>query len=260
MKPDQAPTPKNLEKHELGPQASLAEVLDYSDGLTRERNRTYFPTLDKRVIHLYSGGVEMFDTVRAKAKSEGVIPIVASKILLRALNVLQALDNLGEVIDRLMKKFPASGCSYCGKKPCQCAVIRPEDKVGAKSSEEQRTWSLIEWQHHLKSVYGESNHGRGLDWIANRLGSEIGELSEAAILMEKYKETNPEKSKENKDEAASEAADVVAWAMAVCNEINADIGKAFADRYGKGCPNCKQYPCKCGEFSHKQERKVLKDM
>ncbi len=260
MSIDNPPPYDTDKKRELGDNASLTEIWDFAHGLTRERNEKMFPTLDKRVIHLFSGGVEMFDTVRTKEKNEKFIPVVASKILLRALNVLQAVSSREAAIDKLMKKYPESGCSYCGKKPCECAVIRPEDKVGVKSSEEQRNWTIAQWQQHLKAVYGASNREKGLDWVANRLGSEIGELSEAARLMEKHKGTNTEKSDEYKDEAASEAADVIAWIIATCNEVDADLGKVFIERYGKGCPNCNGYPCRCGEFSFKQERQVLKNM
>lgn len=245
---------------ELGQHASITEVLEYADGLTRERNEKFFPTLDKRLLHLFAGGVEMFDTVRARAKHERFIPIVASKIFVRALNVLQALSERDTAIEQLMKKYPESGCSYCGKKPCECAVIRPEDKVGAVYSEEQKNWTITQWQQHLKEVYGAGNKAKGLEWVVNRLGSEIGELSEAAILMEQSKGADPKEIEKYKEEAASEAADVIAWIMAACNEVDADLDKTFIDRYGKGCPKCKGYPCRCGEFSRKQERKMLKEM
>jgi NTP pyrophosphatase (non-canonical NTP hydrolase) len=86
------------------------------------------------------------------------------------------------------------------------------------------------------------------------------EVPEAVVLMETYEESDSQMANKYKDEAASEAADVIAWAIAVSNEVDVNLENAFVERYGKGCPNCKNYPCKCGEFSHKQERKVLKEM
>jgi len=257
---EKPPQPEIVKKKELEPTDSLEKILDFSDELTKERNEKYFPTRDKRVVHLFLGGVEMLDTIRAREKHGKFIPIVASKILLRALNVMQSLSNRDAIIDKLIEKYPKSGCSYCGKKPCECAVIRPEDIVGANSSAEQKKWTISDWQNHLNDVYGADNKKRELDFVSGRLVSEIGELSEAAILMEKYEKSDTNKSEKFRDEATSEAADVIAWIFAVCNEVDTDLQKAFVERYGKGCPNCHKFPCRCGEFSHKQERKIIQDM
>lgn len=246
------------ESKEIAPGAPVAEVLDFSDGLTRERNEAYFPTLDKRILHLYDGGVELIDTARAKEKDGKFIPIVASKILLRTINTLQALSfDSKEIVKKLIEKYPEGGCSYCGKKPCECGVIRAEDKVGAVSSPEQEKWSIAQWQKHLNSVYGATNTARGVEFATGRVSSEMKELKDAVLLMEKNANA-PEKAEMYRQEAASEAADVFAWAIGVCNVADEDLEKAFMERYGKGCPNCGQYPCKCGEFTGKQERKALR--
>ena len=154
-----------------------------------------------------------------------------------------------------MEKFPESGCSYCGKKPCQCAVDRPKGSVDVKPSESQKSWSISDWQKHLAEVY-PGNISKGLLWISNRLTSEIAEVLQARMLMDiqPYKE----ETEVYKQEAISELADSFAWAIAVCNAVGANLEQSFVDRYGKGCPNCGKNPCKCGPFTFIQERKVKK--
>jgi NTP pyrophosphatase (non-canonical NTP hydrolase) len=231
----------------------MTEVLDFSNRLTRERNEHYLRTNSLRIAHLGVGGGEVVDTVlRTKPEQmREILPVVAAKITLRVFTVLQGLEEKEAIIDKLMSKFPESGCSYCGHKPCRCDVVRPEEKIGAQSSEEQRQWTIKQWQDHLKSVYGEKNHQRGLSYILNRLMSEIQEVNVAGMQMELL----PEDAERYKQEAISELADSFAWAIAVCNEVDADLNKSFVDRYGKGCPNCGNMPCTCGPFTFVQERK-----
>lgn len=275
----------NPEKPVLGLGDPLAKVWNYAHGLTLERNEQNFPTVDKRVIHLMSISRELIDTFlkEPEARRAELLPIIASKTLLRTLNVLQAIVNRDEFIDEMRRKYPESGCSYCGHKPCQCATIRPEDKVGAQSSEQQERWSITDWQRHLNEVYGDGNRERGIQDTVLRINSEIGELAEAVQLMEKYQalyeehaESDPEKAIEYKKmadgwkrEAASEAADIFARVVALsilCEKSdedpenrNTNLEKGFVNRYGSSCPTCGEYPCHCGEFSGVQERKALKD-
>ena len=230
----------------------MSQVLDFSSGLTIERNKKCFPTFADRVDHLVLGGAELSNAVRAEDTK--ILPAVASKVILRIFTVLQGLGEKDAIVQMLMDKFPATGCSYCGKKPCQCAVDRPKGHAGIRPSEFQKEWTFTDWQQHLKEVYGESNTARGLTWIANRLTSEIAEVVQARMLMDM------QTSEEGKDrytrEAVNELADSFGWAVAVCNVLDANLENVFIERYGKGCANCKQYPCQCGAFSFKEERKL----
>ena len=232
--------------------APLSEVLDFSLGLTAERNKKCFPTIADRVDHLVLGGAELLNAVRDDDMK--ILPAVSAKLLLRIFTVLQGLGEKDAIVQKLMEKFPANGCSYCGKKPCQCAVDRPKGVAGLRPSEFQKEWAIAEWQQHLKDVYGESNASRGLTAIANRLASEIAEVVQARMLMD-MQESN-EGREEYKQEAISELGDSFAWTLAICNEIGADLESSFVERYGNGCTNCKHYPCQCGAFSFKEERKL----
>lgn len=231
--------------------APLKEVLEFSDGLTRERNERNFHTLADRVDHLALGGGELLKSVHVGDTK--ILPSVSAKITLRIFTVLQGLDAMNGLVQTLMEKFPESGCSYCGGKPCRCAVDRPQAKASVLPSESQRQWSVSEWQKHLKAVYGNSNKDKGgLLWAASRLSSEIKEVLEARMRMDR--ETSPELIEKYKRETISELADSFAWVCAVCNELNANLDSEFVTRYGKGCQHCGKYPCACGPFEWKDER------
>jgi len=246
-------TPGKKEIKELKVGSPLEEVLDFSHILTSERNEKYFFTTADRVDHLVLGGAEMSNAVRAKDNK--IIPIVASKILLRVFSILQGFTEREAIIEKLMTKFPETGCSYCGKKPCNCALDRPKGLAGIEPSEIQKRWTMSQWQKHLKEVYGASNAQQGMAGISNRLGSEIAEVVQARMLMDR-RDNKEEDTEKYKHEAITELADVFAWALATCNEIDVDLERAFVERYGKGCPNCNKVPCICTEFSLIDERKI----
>jgi|GEM_PF-128109 NTP pyrophosphatase (non-canonical NTP hydrolase) len=259
-KPDDDGSPKenvdSSEMQDLKEGTPMTGVLDFSDRLTRQRNAEYLRTNTLRIAHLDVGGGEMLDTterVKPAEKMMEILPTVAAKVALRVFTVLQGLEDKGAIIEALKKKFPESGCSYCGHKPCGCSVMRPEEKVGAQSSEEQKDWTIKEWQTHLKEVYGANNAKEGLRFIVGRLHSEIDEVTAAGMQMEM--QTAPKDIERFRLEAISELADSFAWTIAVCNEVDIDLEQAFVDRYGKGCPNCGGMPCTCGPFTFVQERK-----
>jgi NTP pyrophosphatase (non-canonical NTP hydrolase) len=233
----------------------MSEILDFADHLTQERNEKYFKTLADRIDHLILIGREMVDTVRAEDNK--ILPVVSAKAALRIFTVLQGLAGNNAIVQKLMEKFPETGCSYCGKKPCQCAVDRPKGHANISSTEAQKSWSISDWQRHLAEVY-PGNIEKGLLWISNRLTSEIAEVLQARMLMDMqpYKEDQ----EEYRQEAISELADSFAWAIAVCNATETNLEQAFVERYGKGCPNCEQNPCKCGPFTFIQERKIKKQI
>ncbi len=243
------------ESQELKMGTPLGGVLDFSNRLTSERNERFLRTNSLRVQHLLAGGGEVLDTlerVKPEQKMRQVIPSVLAKVTLRVFTVLQGLQNKKEIIGALKNKFPESGCSYCGHKPCACSVMRPEEKVDARSSDAQSGWTIGEWQKHLKDVYGHKNAEQGIRFIYGRLLSEMNEANVASMQIEML----PDQAAKYWQEAISELADSFAWVAAVANELNIDLEKAYVERYGKGCPNCGQFSCQCGPFTFVQERKA----
>ena len=83
------------------------------------------------MTHLSVGGAEIlttFQRVKPESKMREILPDVAAKVLLRAMTMLQSLEGREGIINALKQKYPESGCSYCGLKPCGCEVARPEEK------------------------------------------------------------------------------------------------------------------------------------
>jgi NTP pyrophosphatase (non-canonical NTP hydrolase) len=239
------------EFQELTEGAPLREVFDFAEGLTRERNNNYLPTVVHRLFHFTRGIGEIAKAVRVHDTK--ILPLVSAKMLLRIFGVLDELNGVDAFIEALTLKYPESGCMYCGHKPCQCETDRPDEVVSARSSEAQRTWSVSEWQKHLGGVYGARNDRLTLPEIILRLPEELGETAEAALLLGQ----DSGHLEENKMKIINELADCFAWLIAVCNyrDVAGDLEAAFVKRYGKGCPNCGNYPCKCETFSYIDDRK-----
>lgn len=242
-----------LETRELESGAPMGEAFEFADGLTHERNQNYLPTPAHRILHLARGGGEMAKAVTVE--DTAILPIVASKMILRVFGVLEILNAKDEFIEALMHKYPEGGCSYCGKKPCRCGVEKPEEFAKLEPSEAQRTWSIGEWQSHMRAVYGTKNDALSLDSVVLRLEAEIGEVAEAGLLSDRKDAVK--RADEYRQQIISELADCFAWLVAICNHhtVNADLEAAFVGRYGKGCPHCGHYPCTCEEFGYVDERK-----
>jgi NTP pyrophosphatase (non-canonical NTP hydrolase) len=243
----------DLEFKKLQSGASLGEVFVFSDGLTHERNQNQLPTAAHRILHLARGAGEMAKSVTVH--NTAILAIVASKMTLRIFGVLEILNAKDEFIEALMRKYPEAGCSYCGNKPCQCGIEKTNTIAKHEPSETQRTWSIREWQNHMKSVYGTKNDALSLDSVVLRLSAEIGEVAEAGLLSDRIESKGD--AEKFRIQMLSELADSFVWLVAICNhhEVNADFEATFIARYGKGCPNCGQYPCSCEQFTYIDERK-----
>lgn len=241
------------ETHELYEGAPLSEVFDYADGLTKERNSKHLPTPAHRILHLSRGGAEM-----AKAVIVGdlkVIPLIASKMLLRVWGVVESIDAKDDFIRALAAKYPENGCSYCGHKPCVCGTEKANDSITQEPTEAQLSWSIAKWQSHFKDVYGSKNDALTLEAITLKLNAEIGEVAEAGLMTERANASvNGLKYRE---QILLELVDCFAWIVGIMNHqrVAQNLEVAFIARYGNGCPNCKEYPCVCGEFTYIDERK-----
>jgi len=63
---------------------------------------------------------------------------------------------------------------------------------------------------------------------------EIGELTRAL-------------HRSDRENLASEFADVLAWLSTLASLAGIDLEKAAADKYGDACPSCHRAPCACPE-------------
>ena len=96
-------------------------------------------------------------------------------------------------------------------------------------------------------MYQEKDQARGIPATFLWLTEEIGELASA------LRETSPEQQAEVGDDEfvrrranlAAEFADVLAWLATIANVAEIDLAAAIADKYGSGCPGCRQLVCVC---------------
>src|SRR5579859_4226066 len=100
-----------------------------------------------------------------------------------------------------------------------------------------KTMSLSDLQSLIRTMYSSKDEARGIDGTFMWLMEEVGEL--AAALREG-----------NRDELAREFADVLAWLATIANVAGIDLQQAVLDKYGRGCPGCGQFVCRC-EMSEK---------
>ncbi|HLJ12337.1 MAG TPA: MazG nucleotide pyrophosphohydrolase domain-containing protein [Planctomycetaceae bacterium] len=92
--------------------------------------------------------------------------------------------------------------------------------------------SLSDLQGLIRTMYSSKDEARGIDGTFMWLMEEVGEL--AAALREGTRE-----------EQAREFADVLAWLATIANVALVDLEQAVLDKYGRGCPGCGQFVCRC---------------
>lgn len=101
-------------------------------------------------------------------------------------------------------------------------------------SDMSRPMTLADLQKLIEVMYSSKDEARGVDGTFMWLMEEVGEL--AAALREGTRE-----------ELAAEFADVLAWLATIANVAGIDLQQAVHDKYGQGCPGCREMVCVCGE-------------
>lgn len=91
--------------------------------------------------------------------------------------------------------------------------------------------SFAELQARLKRTYGNRDRARGAAMTIAWLFEEVGDLAKAA-------------RRGTRDEQLNELSDVMAWVVALANQLGLSIDEALA-RYADGCPRCKADVCVC---------------
>jgi NTP pyrophosphatase (non-canonical NTP hydrolase) len=95
-----------------------------------------------------------------------------------------------------------------------------------------RSFSLSDLQSLIRTMYSSKDEARGIDGTFMWLMEEVGELATA------LREGQP-------DELAREFADVLAWLATIANVAGVDLERAVLEKYGRGCPGCGQFVCRC---------------
>jgi NTP pyrophosphatase (non-canonical NTP hydrolase) len=92
--------------------------------------------------------------------------------------------------------------------------------------------SLADLQALIRTMYSSKDEARGVEGTFMWLMEEVGELAAA------LREGTPE-------ELAREFADVLAWLATIANVAGVDLSAAVMEKYGRGCPGCGEFVCRC---------------
>jgi NTP pyrophosphatase (non-canonical NTP hydrolase) len=94
------------------------------------------------------------------------------------------------------------------------------------------TMTLSKFQQIIRDTYDAKDRQRGIPATFMWFLEEVGELATALRSG-------------SHEEQAAEFADVLAWLTTLANGVGVDLDQAVQDKYGAGCPGCKQVPCVC---------------
>ena len=111
----------------------------------------------------------------------------------------------------------------------------------------QKGVSIEAFQDLIREMYFDKDVARGIPATFMWLIEEVGELSTA------LRETSPEEAarvtpaelEKRRTNLKAEFADVLAWLTTIANVAEVDLGQAIAEKYGSGCPGCREFACSC---------------
>lgn len=231
---------------------TLDEMQDYFTRLYGARNSLYLPGRILRIQFFNIAVGDLQDALR-KPSTEIHKEVMYGRLVARVFCLADGMsDRTGlrkvSVANAMVDKYPEKGCLYCHQIICQCIEDRPDAVLnGWGVSEEQKGWSLRNWQQHLGMKYNVKNKEGGVDRVMARLFKEVTELqSFEADLPRSTRSTQ-----ENIREYGLEMADCLAWTIAAANLTEVDLEKAALERFWPNCWNCKNNPCICTHFNMK---------
>lgn len=91
---------------------------------------------------------------------------------------------------------------------------------------------LRDIQKIIAETYLDRDSERGLEKTLLWMITEAGEVVDAFL-------------KNDNEQIESEVSDLLAWLLSFCNIAGIDLEEAFLSKYGVGCPQCRNKPCKC---------------
>ncbi len=149
----------------------------------------------------------------------------------------QIAVDLGEA---MAVKYPGA-CFYCHQTgPCTCdgESKKARQKQWGSARPDLMVLSIVEWQGKLRTMYGDGNRTRGIDFVMRRFAEEHAELLRAVRM----KESMP---------IEEEIADVFAWWIGLANILELDAGKLLMNPLRRpdlsdGCYSCALTPCMNG--------------
>jgi NTP pyrophosphatase (non-canonical NTP hydrolase) len=94
--------------------------------------------------------------------------------------------------------------------------------------------TLSDLQKIIRDTYDAKDRRRGIEGTFMWFMEEIGELATALRGG-------------THEERLLEFADVLAWLATLANIAGIDLDEAAREKYGSGCPDCRQVPCMCAQ-------------
>jgi NTP pyrophosphatase (non-canonical NTP hydrolase) len=91
---------------------------------------------------------------------------------------------------------------------------------------------LDQLQQLIREMYLEKDQARGIEGTFLWFMQEVGELATAL-------------RNGTQEELRGEFADVLAWLTTLANLADIDLADAVRQKYGTGCPGCRQFICIC---------------
>ena len=95
-------------------------------------------------------------------------------------------------------------------------------------------FSLAQLQKVIRDTYDSKDRRRGVEGTFMWFMEEVGELA-SALRSGTLREQE------------EEFADVLAWLATIANIAGVDLDAVVQQKYGTGCPGCRQVPCVCDQ-------------
>ncbi len=108
------------------------------------------------------------------------------------------------------------------------------------SPEQDEDLGIRSFQKTIEKIYFDKDSDRGIAGSFMWLAEEVGEL---ARCLNSHQPNSPEEQ--------AEFADVLAWLASLASLRGVDLSSCVSQKYGEGCPRCKQIPCNC---DHRREK------
>ncbi len=93
--------------------------------------------------------------------------------------------------------------------------------------------TLADLQQLIRRTFHAKDAARGVEGTFLWFVEEVGELASAL------------RGGDDPENLRAEFADVLAWLASLANLAGVDLSAAVAEKYGLGCPECRQVECTC---------------
>ncbi len=224
---------------------TLKEITDELNAIYREKNdREGVLTNIFGALVFISGSLKLLvdDVVKRDFRNRRMVTAHLVKRILVAVDVW----GFDDFVRELARKYPISGCRYCGRIHCRCGKEKTiKATLDTHAFETSKSWSLGDWQWHLEYVYGENNRANfSPEKMALSVTAEFLEVL-IAIQHKVIVDGTLLVNDEIRVIAIEETADLFARILALANFCSFSIEDVLRELYRDGCIVCKKRICVC---------------